>query len=125
MDPWLTGAALLSAFTWGVHTFVGGRECVGPLLDADVPWVPKMTHYYCWHLVTLTLAAMAAGLGYAAVEPAGRDVGWLVFGLAVSFAGWSVLLNGWKRPRPWWALPQWSLFVAVAVVALPGLLWPG
>lgn len=125
MNAWLLAASGLSAFTWAVHTFVGGPEVVPPLLSSSVPWVPRMTHFYCWHLVTITLAAMAAGFGYAAFVPGGLDVGWSVFGLAVAFAAWSLALNGWKRPRPWWALPQWMLFVAVAGVALPGLAWPG
>lgn len=122
MNIWLLAAALLSAVTWAIHTFVGGREIVPALLSGDVPWVPKMTHYYCWHIVTITLAVMSAGFAWGALTPGGRDVACLVFGLAVAFALWSLALNGWTRPKPWWALPQWALFLAVSATAAPGLL---
>lgn len=125
MNGWLMAASGLSLLTWAVHTFVGGPEIVPPLLKSDIPWAARMTHYYCWHLATLTLAAMVGGFAYASWAPGGLDVGWFVFGLSVAFAAWSIALNGWKRPKPWWALPQWILFMAIAAVALPGLTWRG
>ncbi|MEM1033591.1 MAG: hypothetical protein AAF928_20685 [Myxococcota bacterium] len=122
MNGFLLAAAVLSAATFLVHVVLGGRQCVPPLLGSDVAWVARMTHYYCWHLVSMTLFGMAAGYGYAAWVPEGRDVAWLVTSLAVGFTAWSVVLGLWKRPRPWHALPQWVLFLAIAATALPGLV---
>lgn len=121
MNGFLAAASALSALTWAVHTFVGGPEIATPLLNAEMPAVPKFTAYYCWHLVTLTLAAMAVGFGYAAFDPGGWDVAVLATGLAASFAGWSLALVRWSGRHPL-ELPQWVLFLGIFAAALPGLL---
>ena len=46
-----------------------------PLLDAgDIHPIPKFTHYYCWHLVSLILFAIGIGFAYGAVRPDGVDL---------------------------------------------------
>lgn len=122
MNSFLMLAAVLSGATTVAHVVFGGRESVGPLLESDVPWVPRMTHYYCWHLVSLTLAAMSLGYGYASLVPGGLDVAYLLTGLSLGFMAWSVLLGFWKRPKPWYALPQWVLFLGITGAAILGLL---
>jgi len=113
-------AAGLSLLTWGIHTFVGGPRIAGPLLRSALPMVPKYTSYYCWHLVTIVLLAMAAGFAYAAFVPSGLDVAWLATLLALAFMGWSVALAFGKVRRPL-HLPQWLLFLTISVAALVGL----
>lgn len=122
MNLFLLIASLFAAITWMIHVIAGGREVVAPLLDSDIAWVPRITHYYCWHMVTITLAVMALGFAYGGFFEQGLDVAWLVEILAILFALWNVALGLWKRPKPWYALPQWVLFLAISVVALPGLL---
>ncbi|MEN0067752.1 MAG: hypothetical protein AAGA48_36825 [Myxococcota bacterium] len=112
-------AAALSGATWALHTFVGGPAIAGPLLESDLPPVSRYTNYYCWHLVTLVLMAMAVGYGYAALNPDGADIAALLTALAVAFAGWSGLLVA-TTGRTAWELPQWSLFLAVSVAGLAG-----
>src|SRR6478735_10545487 len=63
MNPWLGAAALAAFSTFLIHTFVGGRLIARPLLAArDLPRVPRLTVYYCWHMVSLLLFGMAVAL---------------------------------------------------------------
>ncbi|MFN3201410.1 MAG: hypothetical protein ACE366_23615 [Bradymonadia bacterium] len=121
MNTFLLIAAIFSGITWALHTFLGGRELVPPLLSAEVHPVPKFTHYYCWHLVTLTLAIMALGYLYAAFFPGGSDVAIMLTILSATFALWSVYLVQWKQQR-WFQMPQWVLFLSITGVAIPGLI---
>ncbi len=113
-------AAGLSATTWAIHTFVGGPRVARPLLEAEMDRVAMLTNYYCWHIVTITLATMALGFGYAGRVPGGRDVGVVMTALAISLGLWSLVLVLWKHRRPL-ELPQWSLFVAISAAALTGV----
>ena len=120
MNIFLAIAALLSLVTWAIHTFVGGPHAARPLLASKLGPMAKYTNYYCWHLVTLTLFAMAAGFGYAAVVPEGRDVAILLTILSAGFAVWSLILVGISRRSPV-ELPQWILFIAITIPAVAGI----
>ena len=122
MNPWLAVAALAAFGTFALHTVAGTWSLVPPLLQSRVPWVPRLTHYYCWHLVTQMLLVMACGLAYAAVFPGGADVGWVVTLLAWGSCLWSLGLNAAWRPKHWSDLPQWVLFLAIAGPATVGLI---
>ena len=116
----LAVAAGLSAFTACIHAFLGGRDVARPLLQADMARVPKFTNYYCWHIVTIVLVAMALGFAHAAVAPAAMigAVTWTL--IAAAFAVWSIALFLWKRMHPF-ALPQWALFAPIAALGVWGL----
>lgn len=125
MNSYFLVAAILSAGVLAAHVVGGGRFYVRPLLAArDLHPVPKHVHYYCWHLVTMVLAAMAAGFGQAAVEPGARDVAVLLTLLAAGFTLWSLALVTWKR-QPFLRMPQWALLGPVAVAGGLGLLAGG
>ncbi|MDJ1158131.1 hypothetical protein QNA08_07790 [Chelatococcus sp. SYSU_G07232] len=121
LQPWLAAAALLSAATALIHTFLGGREIAVPLLAArDLAPVPKLTAYYCWHMVTLLLFAMAVGFALAA---AGRGEG-LATGLTILAALFALLSLGLVvgyRVNPW-HMPQWALFLPIALCGALGNL---
>jgi hypothetical protein len=120
MDPWWVAAAALALLTAAVHTFLGGREIATPLLEArDLQTVPKLTSYYCWHLVTITLFAMAAGYGWAASSGEAREVAWGCTALAGLFAALAPLiaLRSGVSVR---VLPQWLLFLPMALLGLMG-----
>lgn len=121
MNIALAIAAGLTLITWGIHTFVGTPLTVGPLLKAKMHPVPKYTNYYCWHMVTLVLLAMAGSFAYAAWTPSGLDVAVLATVMAVSFMVWSLVLVLWKYRKPW-HLPQWSLFLAISIAAVIGVV---
>ena len=117
---WLA-AAVVSAATCGVHTFVGGRVIAGPLLAAgDLRTVPKVTAYYCWHMVTIVLAAMAMGFGWAATNPRGATLACFLAGLAAAFALLNLGLAVAWRLHPLRGLPQWIFFVLIAGLGVAG-----
>lgn len=121
MNEGLGIAALFTGVTWLIHTFIGGPAIAGPLLASSLEPVPKLTNYYCWHLVTLTLAAMAIAYGYAAFQPLARDLAVFVTLLALSFMIFGMVLTLWKRRRIL-ELPQWMLFALIVGAATAGLL---
>lgn len=125
MNPYFTVAAILSAGVLAAHLFGGGRFYVRPLLAApDLHPVPKYVHYYCWHLVSMVLAAMAVCFGLAAVDPGARDLAVLMTILAAGFTLWSLALVSWKRQR-FLRMPQWALLGSVALAGGLGLALGG
>ena len=121
MNISLAVAAVLSLLTWGVHTFVGGPVVAKPLLESEMESVAKYTNYYCWHLTTLMLFAMALGFAYSAAFPGGSDLAIFLTLLSASFGIWSIVLVAVSK-RKLLELPQWSLFVAIAVAGFVGVI---
>lgn len=120
MNIALALASLLTLVTWAIHTFVGGPEIARPLLRSELETVPKLTNYYCWHLVTLTMLGLAAALGLAAFLPDWRNAAILSTLLTTTYALWSLWLM-LSRHRRIQELPQWVLFGTIAAVAAAGL----
>lgn len=120
MNAWFAVAAVLSAATCLVHLLAGGREIARPLLDAQgLRTVPRLTSYYCWHLVTIALAGLCLAFA-AAATGASRDLALA----ATLFAALSAALNLGLILRfrlPFWHFPQWALFVPIAASGLAGL----
>ncbi|TDR41212.1 hypothetical protein DFR29_111124 [Tahibacter aquaticus] len=120
MNAWLVAASLAAFATFLVHTFVGGRQIAAPLLQArSLARIPRLTVYYCWHMVTLLLLAMAAALGWAAYQ-ANVALVLLVLALSAGFAGLSLALVVRFRVSAW-LMPQWSFFVVIALLSAAGL----
>lgn len=121
MNSWWIAAAVMSFATCLMHVLLGGREIVQPLLAArDLARIPRLTAYYCWHMVTIVLLAMAAALGWAAAHP-NLPLVVLTFALALAFMLLSLALVAAFRVRPWY-LPQWSLFAAISAAIALGLV---
>ncbi len=118
---WIWLAFGTSAITFLLHTFVGGPDVAKPLLESDMATVPKYTNYYCWHLVTLTLFAMAGSFLVAAVWPSAWELSLLATALAAGFAIWSVLLNIIAKTS-FLKLPQWILFTPTSLFGILGML---
>lgn len=118
---WLLAAGVAAGLTTLIHIFGGGPEVVRPLFAAqDIEEVPKLLNFYCWHLVTITIAAMAFAFTYAALTPgeAMLAIMWTV--ISAAFALWSIVLIVWKQQKAF-EMPQWILFAAITGLALPGL----
>jgi hypothetical protein len=113
----LLPAAIAAAIT-AIHLFAGGREIARPLLrqEALLP-VVTLTHYYCWHTVTITLAGLMGAYFYAALAPDGRVLAVFATLLAGSFCLWGLALVVWKRQRHR-DMPHWIIF---AVLTASGL----
>lgn len=122
MNICLFAAGVVSTAVFLIHTFVGGREIAAPLLAAkDLHPVPKFTQYYCWHLVTIVLAAMAAAYGFAAIDPSARDLAAFVTFLAAAFSVFGLILAPAKGQK-YKHMPQGWLFVPVTALGVIGLL---
>lgn len=120
MNAYFVGAAITSALVCGLHLFLGGPQIAGPLLRSEMRSVPKYTNYYCWHLVTIVLAAMPIGFAIAATHAPSRELAVLMTGLAAAFSAWSLGLVLWKK-QSLLLMPQWALFAPVALLGALGL----
>jgi hypothetical protein len=121
MNTWLIAAAVAALSTFALHTFVGGRQFAVPLLAArDLPRIPKLTMYFCWHMVTVLLLGMAIALGYGALV---RNDALTIatIGLSLAFAALSLGLVVAFRVNAL-HMPQWVLFLVIAALASIGTL---
>lgn len=122
MNIWLGLAGAVSVVTLFIHVFAGGKEIVRPLLAAnDLDRIPKLTLYYCWHLVTIAIAAIAAGFLYSGFFAGSREIVIAATGGALLFAALSLLIVAHRRVKPL-DLPQWILFAPAGVLGLLGCL---
>jgi len=106
--------AAVAALIAAIHFFAGGREVARPLLRQNtLPTVVMLTHYYCWHLVTITLIGLAGAFGYASLAPDGRVLAVFATVAAGLFAVWglALVLSQAQRHRD---MPQWMLFAVLA-----------
>lgn len=118
---WLYLASLLSAVTLVIHVFGGGITVARPLLESNLGAEAKYTNYYCWHMVTIIIAAMAICFFLSARAMASVDVALLSSVLALAFAVWSGALTIIKKQHVL-ILPQWILFLPIAITGFIGSL---
>lgn len=122
LNAWYLLASLACIGVFAVHTFLGGRLVVRPLLAAEgLGKVVRLTLYYCWHMATIMTAAMALGFLFAGLTP-GRDV--LAIGLtalAAAFALLNLRIVVSERVNPL-RMPQWGLFAIVVLCGIAGSL---
>ena len=122
VNTYFAAAAILSAFTCLIHATLGGRGTAGPLLAArELGKVAKFTAYYCWHLVTITLAGIALAFWLAASDPAVEALAIFATAGTAAFALWSLAMIVLFRLRLW-HFPQWALFLPAAGLGLAGFL---
>jgi uncharacterized BrkB/YihY/UPF0761 family membrane protein len=116
------GIAAAVAFTiFILHTFLGRLESVVPLLKAkDIEPITKYLHYYCWHLVTMTLLMMAACFLWSALPDRAPDAAWVASILGIGFGIWGMVL-----PRSvgmtYMQMPQGFLTGAIGIAGLVAL----
>jgi hypothetical protein len=124
MNFWFVGAAILSGLVCLLHIFGGGPGTVPALIkkDAGSGGVGRMTAYYAWHLVTITIAAQALAFWIAAGSDAAHDLALFAAGGALLFALWSIAMIAIHRLKPM-LFPQWLLFLPIAAAGFIGLYW--
>lgn len=118
----LWSAAAACALAFAVHTFVGGRVVARPLLaDRSLPKPAKWLAYYCWHIATVLVAAMAAAYGWAAWSGQARDMTIAVTVVAAALGALSagVALRAGINPL---RFPSTSLFAVTACLGAAALL---
>jgi hypothetical protein len=113
-------AAGIGALALLLHVFVGGLRIVRPLLAADFAPFAKWLSYFCFHLVSLTIVAMAAGFGWAAVDFHARPVAAVLTALAFLAALLMVYVAIRGRMSIVKAPPFW-LYFSIAVAGFWGL----
>ncbi|MEO1539487.1 MAG: hypothetical protein AAFU59_03830 [Pseudomonadota bacterium] len=121
VEPFIA-AGVLNLVWCAVHVFVGGPAVAHPLLRSqELGHATKITQYYCWHLVSLTLGL--TGLGFLAVGSGygGAPLGVFVTVLSAGFALLGIVVAPVQRSS-YRVLPQGWLFVPVAALGLWGLL---
>lgn len=120
MNALYASAAVLSAAVFLIHTFLGGRTIARPLLATpDLHPIPKLTSYYCWHIVTITLAVVSGMFAYAAVAEGGKDIAWAATLLTFGYCGLGLavpVLNKQKFSH----MPQGWLFLPIAILGVAG-----
>jgi len=118
----LWAAVAMSIITFYVHTFIGSPVVITPLLaNSDLPKASKWLNFYCWHVTTLFTLLMGTGYAYVAVNPDRPEI--VVF-LTINTASFSILsalvaIKGRINP---FRFPSTSLFAAVAILGLVGVL---
>lgn len=110
MFEWTTAAALIVAVVALLHSVLGERYLIGPLIR-DMPRGPlslpfaRRTTRAAWHLTTLALWALAAGLVWPeATTP--------IFGATMLIA--AAALGAWTRGAHF----AWPLFAAAGALAV-------
>lgn len=114
-------AALLSAVTFYVHTFVGGKRVAAPLLlDRSLPPASKWLNYYCWHVTTVLIAFLAASFAWLALYP---HIPSLVFlgGLTVALSVLSAMVALKAGISPF-LFPSTYLFAAISITCATSVM---
>ena len=122
MNHWFFIAAALSAAICLIHVFAGGPATVPQLTarDGRPGGVGRMTAYYAWHIVTITLAAQALAFFMAAQSVDARLLAVFASWGAFAFAAWCLMMIAIYKLKPL-LFPQWLLFLPVAVFGFAGL----
>jgi hypothetical protein len=117
---WFWIAAAIAATTFYVHVFIGGPRVASPLLaDEKLPKASKWLSYYCWHIVSILLAAMAASFTFVAIGWANAQIALLLGGLSLLFSLLSILVAVKGEINPL-RFPSTSLFALIAISSLGG-----
>ncbi len=121
MNYWHLAAAGLSALTAIAHVFGGGPEFHQPMLASELGSHVKAGFSVVWHATTIMLVVNSGLLFFAAINrPEGRAFALVV---VLQYLPYAVifLFFGMMRLGNITALPQWTVFLLVAGLALVGL----
>ncbi len=117
----LWSAAASALATFAVHTFVGGVFVARPLLaDTGLPKASKWLNYYCWHITTVMIIAIAAAFAWSAQRGSAELAAFATL-LTASVAGLSVAVALKAGINPL-RFPSTSLFTATAACGAAGVL---
>ncbi len=121
MNIWFALAGIGTFCVCLTHVIVGGRFVIRPILATrEIDTISKYTSWYGWHLVTLTLAAMAIMYLLAATNAKYNLLAWSATLLAIAFFLFSLSMIVTRRLK-FLHFPQWLFFALIAALGLAGL----
>lgn len=114
-------AGLIAAATFCVHTFAGEIYVVRPLLAVErLSRTSRWLNFYCWHITTIVIAAMAGVFLFAAW----RGDMFVTAGLFTALAAAFALLCAGVASRggvPPFRFPALTLFALIALTGSWGI----
>ena len=121
LNPWFVAAAILSFATTGLHVIGGTPEIMDPIYASNAPQLSIGISEVMWNQITLLLALVGVVFGWEALKPQ-RAVD-LVIAVIALYIGIALLFiySGLQMFQSLWVMPQWTLFLAMAALALVGL----
>jgi len=114
-------ASLSALVTFAIHTFAGGAVVARPLLaDTHLPAASKWLNYYCWHITTVLLAAMALAFAATALDARFSAFPYLLGPLALCLSGLTVAIAIKAGIAPL-RFPSTSLFALTGVLGIAAI----
>ncbi len=109
-------AAGLMSVTVLIHVFMGGREVMRPLRASSLPPLVRAVMDVVWHMVTIVLIFLAAGLFWLAWHD-NPALLWVVCAIQVGFAG-LFIWYGITQLHSLWQMPQWIIFLGIPALTV-------
>ncbi len=108
-------AAVLALLTAAVHTFIGGKDSLIPLLEAGFDPMAEGALHASWHIVAIFLAWSSVAFWKGGV--AGRHFAGLWIASALAF----ICVDLWQAGLTGLLLnPQWTILAPVGLLAMYG-----
>ncbi len=120
MNVWLLAAGILSLVTALVHIFAGGPEIHDVVQAAPLPLVPLAAMAVIWHAVSALLVINSIVLLYVARHRRASAALVPVLAQYLAFAVLFVVYDLWRLDSLL-AMPQWTVFLVIPVLAAIGL----
>lgn len=119
MNKWIATATALSGMTFLLHV-IGGETTVHKPLLAEVKNLEMRAYVsVLWHIATAVLLTNTLALAVASRKKAQASMVWLLIGQNTLFAAIFAFFS-LTRMGDLLALPQWTLFLAIALLAYVG-----
>lgn len=117
---WFMAAAAVSLLTSAIHVLAGTPEILSPLLASSLPPVVKGVFDVLWHQVTVLLLVGSCASLTASLHPGWRVPVALLFGGHFVLVGLLFLSLGAVWFSSPWPMPQWVLFLGMAILLYIG-----
>lgn len=121
INKWAAAAGILSTATIFLHAIGGGPEILVPLQQAGLSEFLTTFVTLLWYGVTVTLTTGSIALFVAALRPAAAQP--LILMVAAQYLALAALFiyYGLSQLGNLLEMPQWTIFLVIASVALFGL----
>lgn len=121
-NMWLLAASVISFATTGLHVIGGTPEIMSPLYVSNAPKLSIGIAEVMWNQITLLLAIGSWVYWRAASRP--QIAFDLTIAMVVLYLGITLLFigSGLNMFASLWVMPQWILFLAMATLAIIGLV---